>query len=499
MFFIRIIAVLMLFNLISGEITWKNHTLCNVEVFFRQFFDGSQLNCIRIDTKNSSPELEVISKCTWNYFEEILKVPSNQTCETHIYIGANNSIFDESNFSPFTNILLINPAVQEDLNVQRMYLKSLNVFAVTMKSIENNLNVLPELYSLVGNKTFQWIFSKENYLNEKTFIQILLNNQFGIKELRIGFTDCPPFVITSGPVLDGIDIRLIKELTRNWKIFFFKESNWGKLKQSTVENKTDISICSIWIAAQNYHQLELTNFYDYQCETFIVRKPILLNKASYVYKPFQPIVWLTFLISIFLTGLVLKVITVFGDKLNKEYWSSSKFHSLTYSFMVMVNTVTSHGINKFPVQVPTKIVLTGWMLLSLIVGTHFSTAFTSFLSFPPTSKPIDTIQDFIDEEYIWSHNEIHQVVKEIKYCSYFSELMKLTVNSTEMTNNWFKEKKFGKVVKILSNKNYVGDAEDLASAGSLRVLKECLFKVYTSFGAQKNSGLTKTFDRKIRQ
>lgn len=504
MLLLRFIAAAILFNISFSKIIVHKTTFCNIELFFNKFlFKRNHQKCVTIHSHDDSNH--IISECVWNYFENNLMMPvyhaegfTNSLCNLHIIVGTNETFVEI--FPPFTKILLINPKAPKKLNVRNMFQKSLNVFAVYMKLTEERIDVLPELYSLVGNKTFDWNTSEEHFLNEKTFIQVLLRNEYGVKELRLSFTDCPPFVITGGPVLDGIEIKIMKELVKNWKIHFFQQSGWASVKSSTIQNRTDVSMCSIWMTEENYKHLDLTNYFDFQCGTFIVKKPTFLNKASYIYKPFQDMVWITFLVNLILTGLLLKVFTILGSKLNKALWSSSKFNSITYSFLEIINTATSHGVYKFPIQIPAKILLTGWMILSLIVGTHYSTGYTSLLASPPTTKPINTIQDFINEEYFWGEIQINQLLEEIKYSTYSEELSKRVRMPTENNRDWLLDRKYGKFVKILSNNNYVAAAEDLAStAGSLRILKECIFRLYASFAVQKNSGLQKIFDNKITQ
>lgn len=176
----RFVTGAILLQISFSEIIVQRNYICNIELFFNKFLFNDSLKCITIQSNNN----HIISDCIWNYFENKLMMPvfngqrlNNSLCDVHIIIGTEMT----NEFPPFNKILLINP-IQKNLNVQSMFLKSLNVFAVTMKLIENNLIVLPELYSLVGNKTFQWISSRENFLNKNTFIQVLLRNDFGISK-----------------------------------------------------------------------------------------------------------------------------------------------------------------------------------------------------------------------------------------------------------------------------------------------------------------------------
>lgn len=508
MFLLRTLISSAIFVFVFSEIIVRQQTICHIKAFFDKFLTNYQLKCINIHIHETfMVTSDEISKCLWTHFEENLSIPVyhthgflNSLCDIHIFVDASKQTFEENDFPPFSKILLINTDLKH-FNLHSIFLKSINVFSIKMDLIGNDLEVLPELISLINNKTNDWTNSNQDFLNVQNFIRILLRNQFGIKQLRAGYTDCAPSVITTEPILDGIEIRIVNETGKNWKISYAYQKDRGVSKDTVTNNVSDISLCTNWITQRNYLTYGLTKYIDLHCATFLVQRPTFLHSASYIYIPFNKYVWVAFLANFILTIFLLKILTTIGLKIDKKFWSSSKFNSLTYSFLEIVNTTTSHGVFKFPIHLPIKILLTAWMFMTLLVGTNFITRYTSLLTSPPTTKPIDTIQNFIDEGYIWGQQSVDQVLLELEYSQYYKELYGSFRNySTAVPIDWLVTKKYGLFVKLLSDNNYVTATEGLSKvAGSLRLMKECLFQTYVAFVVQKNSDLTAIFDQKITQ
>lgn len=499
MIFKQILFTFLFNDVVLSQISVSNQSTCDVDEFFETFFRKSSVNCIIVH----NPEFdENLFKCFTNFVEISLNIPilintklSEFVCDTHI-------IFDsmrEDDFPPYSKIILINNL--SNLTLDCMYLKPLNVFEIKIELFESRYIVLPEFKSLIQNKSINWIDSEDDFLSEQKFVIILLQNEFNIKTLRTSFFNCPPFVITTGSVLDGVEIRLIQEIAKNWNLTYHALEGWSHLFTHTRERLSDLSLCSVWETEKNYKQFDLTIFFEHQCGTFIVQKPSYLNPATYIYIPFDFYVWMAFIAMFLTTTFLLKILTFFGFKICEKRWKSSKFKSLTYSFLEILNTTTSHGMTKFPTQIPIQILVTSWMVFILLIGTGYSTEYTSLLTSPPTSKPIDTVNDFIDEGYFWGEDGVEKIVREFgnseKYKKFIDFVQETTIQEQV---DFLIQKKYGRFVKVLSSKNYITDTESFSHlAKSLRLLKECLFNYYVILAFQKNSGFKTIFDQKIIQ
>lgn len=175
------ISSILIFSIVISEMIVQQTIICDTEEFFDKFLINHQLKCINIhehDTVNVISD--EISKCLWNYFEEKIRIPvyraygsPNLLCDNHILLDASNTTFEENDFAPFSQMLLINTDL-EYLNLYHMFLHSLNVFSIKIDLNENHLSVFPEFVRLIDNKTFDWTKSNKYFLNKYKFIEVLL-------------------------------------------------------------------------------------------------------------------------------------------------------------------------------------------------------------------------------------------------------------------------------------------------------------------------------------
>lgn len=134
-----------------------------------------------------------------------------------------------------------------------------------------------------------------------------------------------------------------------------------------IKNASDILLCSLWMNEINKENIEYSTFYDQQCVTFIVPKPKAVNPATYIYIALESQVWLNYLVYMMVTGFLLTLLTVLGIKVNKDHWVSSNFVYLSSSFTEVINIATSHGLKRFPLQKPLKILLMRYFVFSGVI------------------------------------------------------------------------------------------------------------------------------------
>lgn len=162
--------------------------------------------------------------------------------------------------------------------------------------------------------------------------------------------------------MDGIEFRLVREVTKKWKKTF-KLRDFSKVKINPylsilldLSNKTsDIAMCSLWLIEDIYKQYDLSTFYEKQCLVLLVPKPMKLNEATAIYTTLDTPVWLLFLFFFVLSTVLLNWIAKMEQNFNE---SSSVFTDLTFTIMETINTATSHSVVRFPTdQTSVKILL----------------------------------------------------------------------------------------------------------------------------------------------
>lgn len=138
---------------------------------------------------------------------------------------------------------------------------------------------------------------------QKEFLDLgMINNS----TFRVSLFECPPFVIYVDEQLDGIEYRIIKEISKSWKLHVNRRdyseniSNpWSTVIEDVVQDYSDLAMCSIWQKNTNYSVIDFSHEYSSLCATFLVPKPTLINPATYLFLPLNRLVWIGLIVAIF--------------------------------------------------------------------------------------------------------------------------------------------------------------------------------------------------------
>lgn len=159
------------------------------------------------------------------------------------------------------------------------------------------------------------------------------------------------------------------------------------------DHSANVGMCSVWLTEDKYKRFDVTKYFSRLCGTFLVPKPALITHASYIYLPLSRLLW-------FLIFGILLVTTVLYYLLYR-HWESShsgdRFENLSRAFLDVINIATAHGLPKILQPIPLRVLIISWILLCLLLGTAYTSKYTSILTQPMYTKAIDTIHDFIEE------------------------------------------------------------------------------------------------------
>uniref|UniRef100_A0A3F2ZDC6 Ionotropic glutamate receptor C-terminal domain-containing protein n=1 Tax=Lutzomyia longipalpis TaxID=7200 RepID=A0A3F2ZDC6_LUTLO len=428
-------------------------------------------------------------------------------CKRYLIGTSNISHFDDfftrrsnyARFLPFTKIILFNSSTAEEVSLtqrQRTYAYFNGLFMISAHlSAEKNIN----LVNLLTNQTSTSPTNVEDvYHHEHPLFEGLLYP----REINISLFHCPPFVIiktnneTNETIIDGVEYNLINSITEGWRkgitIRYFddhKVSPWTKIVNDVQDGISNIGLCSPWLNIKHYRVVDLSHSYDLQCLTFLVPRPQIVTPASYIYLPFSGMVWVVYIICLIATAFILHYFV------NREFIRATELSSLEVVFLEVINIATSHGATRFPKQVPIKILLVSWTAISLLLSTAYCTGYTSLLTTPRFSKPIDTIADFLEQGITWGTIRKGHSMQDDMMSSgnrAFMEMAKRYYHEKNHTDevNRIASGKYAKFVKILSNK-FITDTETFPNhTHYLRIMKQCISRYYTVLLLKKNSPYT---------
>lgn len=496
---------------------------CNLNDFFIKVLPKS-LSCINLVEDNHKERIEIngkylegISVYRKSYeklIESNISSEKEVNCDFFILLSDDhiliNDLFRQKVnrriFYPFTKLLIIYYGVKE-LYFQEFSLNSisLNAFDVLWTKLNKTSNIISkEIFHPIENKTDFWENDTSDFFNENNLLKVHLICR---RTVRISLFNCPPFVVTQNEKYDGVEFRCLKEVTKNWKIDLNLNNklidSWDKTISDTINNISDVSMCSIWQTLDNLKRMDLSLYVDHQCITFVVPRPVPIAQASFIYLSFSLTVWAIFIVILIATAILLHVLTRTRIKLKITNVENSKFCELTSSLTELINSATAHEIPNIPKNVPIRILLICWILMCLCLGTSYSTGYTSLLMSPPYTKPVDDVQEFLEQGLNWlgSISTSQIIGLENSYNKDYREFGKRFVSEETDDDRYQKlaTGKYSKMVKRLSS-NFVTDTESFGDLSSkLKLMRQCLREYYTVFAFQKNSVLTKLFDRKISQ
>jgi hypothetical protein len=131
----------------------------------------------------------------------------------------------------------------------------------------------------------------------------------------------------------------------------------------------------------------------------------------------------------------------------------------------------------------------------------YSSGFTSLLTSPLYSQPINTIQDLLDQNIYWG-DQRDDILKNIKYTGNsqlqeFGRRFVMEYSPTDRENRILREK-YAIFCKVLSN-TFVTESEKLSPKirQTLRVMNEPIFTFYVGIGLTENSPYKSYFDSTI--
>lgn len=182
------------------------------------------------------------------------------------------------------------------------------------------------------------------------------DSKYKEKVFRVSLFNCAPYIIyLPDGTFDGFQYRMLKEITSSWTIEHNKcdfsrtiTVPWNTVLQNVNDEISDLAMCSTWMTKQ-LSQYDMSTYFDFQCGTFLVPKPKLLNPASYLYLSLSENNWYGFAVSFIVMTLCFTIFTRVGRKF-MDSWNDLAYVDFSRSLMDVLDAATSHGLTKFPKQ-----------------------------------------------------------------------------------------------------------------------------------------------------
>ncbi|KAJ6620122.1 Zinc finger protein [Pseudolycoriella hygida] len=304
---------------------------------------------------------------------------------------------------------------------------------------------------------------------------------------------------------DGVEYRLVREITKSWKIqhILRDKPHLGKTPfETTIDDlknyTSDLAMCSVWLTGFD-KKIDTSTHYSRQCGTLMVPKPKHLSKITAIYRTLKLNSWLTFGLFFFIVVILLRTSATF-------FHVSQSLHSdLSGSFLDVMNIATAHGAASLWKQQPrsTKILLMSWTFVCSLLGICYATIYTSYLAKPGYEKLINSVEDFVENDmYFGSFRiapDLQSSLNASSIPSYHNLLKRFHVfASISDAETDLASRKFGIYAGIEYKKYFVSYSwiKHMNLISSFRLInKLCIFNYYTVFGLQKFSPYTELFSK----
>lgn len=462
---------------------FENHT--NNDNSCQIFQSLSSIDCLNVVIESSDSEnyincfndllLTTVNVLSWNILMERNILDNLQiefecsiylifitTTESLKQIFSDHASKQTQRFYPYSKILIYNRTGLKNLNFNHQMLeyatrKAINVISMNWNNSTFTFNRVNFNNTIQSNHFDIKMFAIDEFIN------LLLKNENKILKIRASLFSCPPFVLypdDKSIPFDGVEHRCLQEISKNWQMDYILRdfsktitNPWTTVMVDLKKNVSDIALCSIWLNIIHYSEYTLSRYYDTQCVTFLVPEPSKINEAEYIYLPLHKNVWFAFGFALLMTSSVLRAITWVCGVIFQKQFKDKQFQLMSTVFLEATNTATGHGLVVFPQQESIKILILGWIFFTLLLGTAYTTRYTSILARPQYSKQVETFKDFADSNLVWEEEvAVNYVLDEIVATEIpdFIEVGKRFIKkqSDEERQRLIKERRMAKLVKV---------------------------------------------------
>lgn len=336
------------------------------------------------------------------------------------------------------------------------------------------------------------------------------------KPVNVSLFHCPPFVILNSKgddVIDGVEVFLLRELNKTIPINYVFRNNasmrWVQTMNDISRGTSELAACSIWLSNLFRAEVEPTNSYCVLTTKVFVPNPRRISQAYLLLKPFHKYTWFLW---IFMIAFGVIVASVFAKTMNQIHVSSyltikHKFCNMEYSIwsILRISILAVPYTFPKPTESPMRFFVVSWIWINLFFGITYTTMYTTYMMRPLYSKDIKTYEDMVEHNITWLNN-FSLDTKRLFENSNDSTLQAVArssvfVNDDEKARAMLTSKKYGIILKLMSEKYVVIDAGQDGDF-ILRELHPIIPSIMSHaivFGTRKNSPYKCFVSRKIQQ
>ena len=360
----------------------------------------------------------------------------------------------------------------------------------------------------------------ESFDNIGKEIPIYSRRKLNGRHLKIATLDFPPIVFAnkkSGQLdVFGIEPSLMDVMAERLDFKFSymlppPDEMWGTLI-FTGDNVTvtgllglldrkiaDVAYGDLHMQQRLLPYVDFTQAFRNNYECFLVPAPRPYAKWTALYHPFSPEIWAVTGFAFVLATVTLRLLAAFVYQLpNKDYFFSDFMVSFLYILGSMLGVQQPQEIRRMA----NRWFLTWWLLAAAtIIPTLYRSGLISFITFPYTPPPIDTIKQLADsslQKISWGEYYKTSLLNSTDSLHrYLGGQLVVATNIEDMfslveTNFWAVMSNQGNLLYEVASR-----FPPTSNGPRFHLVHECVFPTRSAIGLQKRSPLKPYFDREI--
>lgn len=357
--------------------------------------------------------------------------------------------------------------------------------------------------------------------NDSVKQNLLTHQKLTGLHLTIGTLDFPPIVFAeknreNTVETHGIEPSLMSIIAErlDFKFHYIFPDNTDEMWGTLIFNGDNFTITGILgllhskradVAYGDLHiQERLVPYVDFTVafrnnyECFLIPAPRPYAKWTALYHPFSPAIWT---VTGFVSGCAVVTLWLLAKFSPRHPNKDSFFCDLMVCFLYILGTFL--GVQQPEIRSHANRLFLVWWLLAAatIIPTLYRSGLISFITFPYTPPPLETIEQLVDSPF-----------KKISWGEFFKTSL---MNSTDQL-----QRKLGSQLAVATNLTNMFSLLEtdswaiMSNQGNLRyeiaahyppttdgprvhIMRECVFPTRSALGLQKHSSLKPYFDREI--
>ena len=207
----------------------------------------------------------------------------------------------------------------------------------------------------------------------------------------------------------GSEVKLMDVISKylNFNVHFYPpvDGKWGNLNKSTgkwsgmiqevISSRANIAMGCIGGTDERAQVIDYSYITRRECGSFVVPKAEELPKWTILGAVFEYRVWIGIILTLVVSIICLWLLTKEVAKFLPENTENLKLLNATFSTIRMILQVSP---TQHPVQTSTRFFTINMWVFTIVVSVAYKSMFTSLLSFPRFSTPLNTIEEIANSD-----------------------------------------------------------------------------------------------------